>query len=246
MDKVLYVAMSGAKQTMQSQASSANNLANVKTTGFRADLDQLRAMPAFGEGHPTRVFALSERPGYRFDPGTNISTGNDFDFAINGHGWIAVQGDDGNEAYTRRGDLKINANGLLENGAGHLILGNDGPIALPPFDKIDIANDGSISIVPEGAAPNEVAVIDRIKLVLPDNGDLMKNREGLFVRKDGALEVANGAVTVVSGSLEASNVNAIEELTDMISLSRQFELQVKLMQTAEENDKSLERLLQLS
>ncbi len=246
MDKLVYLAMSGAKQTMLAQTKSANNLANVNTTGFRADLQHARAMPVFGDGYPSRVFALQERPGYRFEGGSMINTGNDFDVAIKGKGWIAVVGADGQEAYTRRGDLKINANGLLENGAGKLILGNGGPIAFPPFDKVDIGNDGTISIRPKGAAANERVVLDRIKLVNPDNGDLEKNRDGLFVRKDGNIEPPDAEINISTGTLEGSNVNAIEELVEMISLSRQFELQVKMMQTAEQNDQSLERLLQFS
>jgi flagellar basal-body rod protein FlgF len=246
MDKMVYLAMSGAKENMLAQAKVANNLANANTAGFRTDLHQARAMQAFGEGYPTRVFALTERPGYRFDGGTMMTTGNDFDVAINGEGWIAVQDPSGGEAYTRRGDLKINANGLLENGAGHLVLGNGGPIAFPPFDKIEIGNDGTITIRPKGGAANELQVIDRIKLVNPDNNQLIKNQNGLFVRADGLIEPPDAAVTLSSGVLEGSNVNAIEEMVNMIALSRQFEMQVKLMQTAEQNDQSLERLLQLS
>ncbi len=245
MDKMVYLAMSGARENMLAQAKTANNLANANTAGFRTDLHQARSMQAFGDGHPSRVFALSERPGYRFESGTMMTTGNDFDVAINGDGWIAVQDPTGVEAYTRRGDLKINANGLLENGAGHLVLGNGGPIAFPPFDKVDIANDGTISIRPKGAAPNEILVVDRIKLVNPNNAQLTKNENGLFVRKDGTVEPPDAAITLSSGTLEGSNVNAIEEMVNMISLSRQFEMQVKLMQTAEQNDQSLERLLQM-
>jgi flagellar basal-body rod protein FlgF len=246
MDKMVYLAMSGAKENMLAQAKVANNLANANTAGFRTDLHQARAMQAFGDGHPSRVFALTERPGYRFDGGTMMTTGNDFDVAINGDGWIAVQDPSGVEAYTRRGDLKINANGLLENGAGHLVLGNGGPIAFPPFDKIEIGNDGTITIRPKGAAANELQIIDRIKLVNPDNRQLTKNNNGLFVRIDGGIEPPDAAVTLSSGVLEGSNVNAIEEMVNMIALSRQFEMQVKLMQTAEQNDQSLERLLQIS
>ena len=244
MDKMVYLAMSGAKQVMHAQAKNAHNLANANTTGFRADLAQFRAMPVYGEGLPSRAFALQERPGYRFDNGAGISTGNDLDIAVKGEGWIAVIGSDGTEAYTRRGDLKINANGLLENGAGHLVLGNGGPIAFPPLDTLDIASDGTISYIPRGAEPNAIAVLDRIKLVRPNNADLEKNAEGLFVRKDRGIEPPDAAAQVESGTLEGSNVNAIEELVEMISLSRQFEIQIKMMRKADENSQAMERLLQ--
>ncbi|WP_144395154.1 flagellar basal-body rod protein FlgF [Pleionea sediminis] len=246
MDKLVYVAMTGAKENMLAQAKSANNLANVSTTGFRADLQHARSLQAFGDGFPSRVFSLTERPGYRFDSGTIQTTGNDFDVAVKDQGWIAVQMPTGEEAYTRRGDLKINANGLLENGAGHLVLGNGGPIAFPPFEKVDIGVDGTITIKPQGAADNEMLILDRIKLVNPDNGQLMKNDFGLFVRKDGGIEPPDAAVQVVSGAIESSNVNAVEEMVNMISLSRQFELQVKMMQTAEQNDQSISQLVRMS
>ncbi|MEE4244530.1 MAG: flagellar basal-body rod protein FlgF [Kangiellaceae bacterium] len=246
MDKLIYLATSGAKQIMHAQTKAANNLANVSTTGFRADLQQARAMQAFGDGLPSRVFAMNERPGFRFDPGALVSTGNNLDIAVNGEGWIAVTGDDGNEAYSRRGDLKINANGLLENGAGQLVLGNGGPIAFPPFENLFIAHDGSITIQPKGGNANDLLIVDRIKLVNPDNADLTKNQQGLFVRKDGNIEPPDAVVSISTGTLENSNVNAVEELVDMISLSRQFELQIKLMNSAEQNDQSLERLLQIN
>ncbi|NVJ60371.1 MAG: flagellar basal-body rod protein FlgF [Gammaproteobacteria bacterium] len=246
MDKMVYLAMTGAKENMLAQAKSANNLANVSTLGFKADLQQARAMQAFGDGLPSRVFSMSERPGYRFDAGTIMTTGNDFDVALTEKGWIAVQGPTGSESYTRRGDLKINANGLLENGAGHLVLGNGGPIAIPPFEKIDIGNDGTITIRPQGGAANETLILDRIKLVNPNNADLTKNEFGLFERKDGGIEPPDAAISLTSGALEGSNVNAIEEMVNMISLSRQFELQVKMMKTAEQNDQSLEQLVRVS
>ncbi|NVJ49475.1 MAG: flagellar basal-body rod protein FlgF [Gammaproteobacteria bacterium] len=246
MDKMVYLAMSGAKENMLAQAKTANNLANANTVGFRADLHQARAMQAFGDGHPSRVFSLTERPGYRFDSGSIMTTGNDFDVAVEGNGWIAVQGENGAESYTRRGDLKISPNGLLQNGAGHLILGNGGPIAIPPFDKIEIGNDGTITIRPQGAPATENLVIDRIKLVSPNNADLMKNAEGLFTRKDNGIEPPNAEVTMVTKALEASNVNAVEEMINMISLSRQFEMQIKMMKTAEETDQAAEQLARIS
>lgn len=246
MDKMVYLAMSGAKENMLAQTKTANNLANASTVGFRADLHQARSMQAFGDGHPTRVFSLTERPGYRFDSGALMSTGNDFDVAVEGQGWIAVQGENGLESYTRRGDLKISPNGLVTNGAGHLVLGNGGPIALPPFDKVDIGNDGTITIRPQGAAATETVVVDRIKLVNPNNADLMKNEFGLFQRKDNGVEPPDAAVTLATKTLENSNVNAVEEMINMISLSRQFEMQVKMMKTAEETGQAAEQLARIS
>ena len=231
---------------MQAQALATHNLANVNTTGFKADLAAARSMPVFGEGHPSRVFAMTERPGINFDYGTVQYTGNELDFAVSGEGWIAVQALDGTEAYTRRGDMRLNASGLLENGAGQLVLGEGGPIALPPAEKIEIGVNGTISVRPVGQGATTLAEIDRIKLVNPSLSDLEKGEDGLFRMKDGSGADANAIVQIMPGSLEGSNVNAVAEMVNMINLQRQFEMQVKAMKAVEENDSSAAEMMRLA
>ena len=246
MDKSLFISMTGASQNMKSQTAHANNLANLTTTGFRRDFEQARSMPVFGDGHPTRVYAMSERPGTDMSSGSMIQTGRDLDVAVEGSGWIAVQAPDGNEAYTRAGNLRIDALGLLRTASGLPVLGNGGPIAVPPAEKIEIGSDGTISIRALGEAPNVMAEVDRIKLVNPDEKLLRKGEDGLM-RVQGEIEQpADGAVRVATGFLEGSNVNAVEEMTSMLALSRQFELHVKMMRTAEENSQSTNKILQMS
>lgn len=235
MDKMLYIAMSGAKETLMSQANASNNLANANTTGFVSDFNQFRSMPVFGPGHPTRVYALDERPATDFAHGSVQHTGRDLDVAVKGGGWIAVQGQDGNEAYTRRGDLQVDVNGLLKTANDLPVLGNGGPIAIPPFDKIEIGDDGTVSIRPLGAAVNELAVIDRIKIVAPNFDQLAKGEDGLMHSPAGDTLDADADQRLVGGALEASNVNIVNEMVNMIELSRRFEMQVKMMKTAEEN-----------
>lgn len=247
MDKALFIAMSGAKQTMLAQQAHANNLANVKTTGFKEDFTQARSMPVYGEHHPTRAYAMTERPGTNFDAGPLIQTGNNLDIAIKGDGWMAVQAEDGTEAYTRAGDLNIDINGQLRTGKGLPVLGNGGPIVLPPSAKIEIGADGTISVLPLGAAAVGLAQVDRIRLVNPDSADLEKSEDGLVHLKDGvAPPDLDGAIQVAPGFLEGSNVNAVSALTDILSLSRQYELQVKLMSQADQISQSTARLLQFS
>ena len=235
MDRMLYVAMSGAKETLISQGNASNNLANANTTGFLSDLNQFRSMPVFGAGHPTRVYAMDERPGSNFAGGGINSTGRELDIALKDGGWIAVQARDGGEAYTRRGDLHVDENGILLNGNNLPVLGNGGPIAIPPYDKIDIGTDGTISILPQGAETEQLAAIDRIKLVAPQYDQMKKGEDGLFRLAAGGEADADPAQRLVSGALETSNVNIVNEMVDMIELSRRFELQVKMMKTAEEN-----------
>jgi flagellar basal-body rod protein FlgF len=246
MDKSLFISMTGASQNMKSQTAHANNLANLSTTGFRRDFEQARSMPVFGDGHPTRVYAMSERPGTDLSSGSMIQTGRDLDIAVEGSGWIAVQAPDGNEAYTRAGNLRIDAFGVLRTASGLPVLGNGGPIAVPPAEKIEIGSDGTVSIRALGEAPNVMVEVDRIKLVNPDDKLLRKGEDGLM-RVQGELEQpADGAVRVATGFLEGSNVNAVEEMTSMLALSRQFELHVKMMRTAEENSQSTNKILQMS
>lgn len=246
MDKLLYVAMSGASQTMLAQAANNNNLANASTTGFRADLSAFRAMPVFGPGAPSRVYAMAERPGTDYSFGSLLSTGRDLDVAVKGDGWIAVQGPDGSEGYTRAGDLRVSNAGLLENGAGHLVLGNSGPIAIPPAEKIDIGADGTVSILPVGQSASSLVVVDRIKLVKPALQDLKKDGDGLMRMQDDSVLPPDAGVGLSSGTLEASNVNPVDAMVNMISLARQFEMQVKMMRTSQENDASAAQILRMS
>lgn len=244
MDKMLYIAMSGAKQNMHALSVTANNLANAKTTGFKADLAQARSMQAFGEGLPSRVFSMTERSSQNFDTGSLLTTGRDLDVAIQGEGWLAVQSQDGSEAYTRNGHLRLTENGTLETNSGELVLGDNGPINLTlPVANIHISKDGTIMVQPEGAASNIQEEVARLKLVNPDGRILNKGSDGLFRRKDGGQEQPDINVRVQGGALESSNVNPVNEMTDMIALQRQFEMQLKLMKTAEENDASSASLL---
>lgn len=245
MDRLLYIAMTGARETTLAQAKSANNLANANATGFKADLAQARAMPIFGNGLPSRAFVMTERPGTDFDHGSLITTGNDLDVAVKGNGFLAVQDDNGGEGYTRAGELRINAQGFLEGPGGRLVLGNGGPIQVPANEKIDIGVDGTISVRPQGAPANAVVVLDRLRLVNPPLATLRKGEDGLFRQESGIPAAADANVQVVQGALESSNVNAVEEMIDMISLARQFEVNVKMMKVSEDNDASLERLVQM-
>ncbi|MGD8908730.1 MAG: flagellar basal body rod protein FlgF [Chromatiales bacterium] len=246
MDRMIYVAMSGAKETLISQANNSHNLANANTTGFMEDLNQFRSMPVFGQGYPTRVYSMSERPFSSFEKGTEQATGNPLDVAVKGEGFFVVQAADGSEAYTRRGDLKIDANGLVSNGEGLPLIGNGGPIALPPFQEIEIAPDGTITILPEGATPDALAIIDRIKMVNPPMDQMTKGDDGLLRLRDGAEAPADALVTLTSGALETSNVNVADALASMIELSRKFEMQVKMMKTSEELDSASASLMRLS
>jgi flagellar basal-body rod protein FlgF len=243
---MLYIAMSGAKQTLLAQTANTHNLANATTTGFRADLASFRSMPVYGPGEPSRVYAMAERAAVDHSPGTNNATGRELDIAINGEGWIAVQAADGTEAYTRAGDLRIVEGGLLKTGAGLSVLGNGGPIAIPQAEKIEIGNDGTISIQGIGQAPNTLTVVDRVKLVKPDAAMLFKGADGLIRHKENTPAAPDASVTIVSGALETSNVNTVESMVNMIMLGRQFEAQMKVFETAKENDNIATQLLSLN
>ncbi len=245
MDKGLYILMSGAKETMLSQARVANNLANAKTTGFRADLANFRAMQAVGPGLDSRVFTQSERPGYNYNEGSLISTGNPLDVAIRGDGFIAVQRPDGTEAYTRAGDLQIDTNGFLITSSGRQVLGDGGAIVIPPVERLSITPDGNISIIPLGAPETALENLDRIKLVKPEYDQLRKGPDGLFEGINGQLFPADASVTLITETIEGSNVNAISELTDMIALSRQFEMKVKFMENLKQISEQTDSLMRL-
>ena len=245
MDRMLYLSMTAAKNTLQAQSINSHNLANASTSGFREDLSQFRSMPVLGPGHASRVYALSERPGVNLSTGSIQYTDNELDIAIDGDGWMAIMAADGTEAYTRAGDLRISANGLLENGAGYAVLGNAGPISIPPAEKVEVGSDGTISIRPVGQDERTLATVDRIKLVNPPREQLYKGLDGQIRIKDGSNLPPDASVRIFSGALESSNVNTVEALVDMISLARQFEMNIKAMQTVQENDEAASRILQM-
>ncbi|MNM67180.1 Flagellar basal-body rod protein FlgF [compost metagenome] len=245
MDKMLYVAMTGASQNALAQKAHANNLANISTTGFQRDLEQARSMPVFGDSFPARAYAMTERPATDFSPGSMLETGRDLDVAIGGDGFIAVQAPDGSEAYVRTASMNIDALGVLRAGNGMPIMGNGGPIAVPPEQKIEVGEDGTITIRAMGEGPQVMAEVDRIKMVNPDLKTMSKGLDGLIHTSNGQPAVADANVKLVSGFLEASNVNAVEEMTSVLALSRQFELHVKMMTTAKEGDEAMARVLQI-
>jgi flagellar basal-body rod protein FlgF len=203
-------------------------------------------MPVFGPGFPSRVYAMTERPGSDMSPGGIHTTGRELDIAINGEGWMAVVGKDGQEAYTRAGDLRITPEGFLQTGSGLQVLGEGGPISIPPAEKVEIGQDGTISILPLGDKPTTLAVLDRIKLVKPELKTLQKQSDGLMYSKEPGNIPADADVRVISGALEGSNVNTIEAMVEMIELARNFELQTKVMKSANENSGISAKLMQMA
>jgi len=243
MDEMIYLAMTGAKQTEYAQAINANNLANISTTGFRADLHSFSSAPIDGPGVESRINAVVDSYGTDFSQGPLTPTGRNLDIAIQGAGFIAVLAADGSEAYTRAGDLRVGSGGILETGSGRQVIGDGGPVAIPPNSSLLIGNDGTISVQPIGQGPETLAIVDRIKLVDPDIRLLAKGSDGLFRLEDGEIATANASVRLISGSLEQSNVNIAKTLVNMIELSRQYEMQVNIIRTAKENADAAAQLM---
>jgi flagellar basal-body rod protein FlgF len=245
MDKLLYVAMSGAKETLRAQAANNHNIANASTTGFKADLTAFQSRAVSGPGFASRVYATDDAVGFDNQTGAQITTGNPLDLAIQGPGLIAVQDAAGNEAYTRAGDLHVDPSGLLVTATGQAVLGDSGPISVPPANSVTVAADGTVSIVPAGQIPLASATIGRIKLVNPP-GPVAPGADGLFRTADGSPAPADESVRVASGVLEASNVNLATSMVNMIELARRFDLQVKALHTAEDDGAASAKLLQSS
>jgi flagellar basal-body rod protein FlgF len=245
MDRMLYVAMTGARETLRAQTANNHNLANASTVGFKADLQAFQSRQVVGDGYASRVYATAATTGYDANVGALMSTGRDLDVAVQGKGYIAVQGYDGREAYTRAGDLRVDADGQLRNGAGLQVMGDAGPIAVPPHASVVVGGDGTVSIVPLGQGPETKAVVGRIKLVNPADDDLTKGQDGLFRMKDGSDAQADATTRLSSGVLESSNVSVADAMVQMIELSRRFDMQVRAMRSAEDNGAASARLLSM-
>ncbi|RKR06084.1 flagellar basal-body rod protein FlgF [Kushneria sinocarnis] len=251
MDHMIYTALSGAKQTLERQSVVANNMANASTPGFRAELSAYRAVPVNGVGLATRAIVADSTPGSDFQTGTIQATGRALDVAIDGQGWLAVQSPDGSEGYTRGGGLQVDSTGILRSN-GHAVLGEDGPIVMPlGAEDVSVAGDGTISAVAAGGQPNTRAEIGRLKLVNPAEDGLMRGEDGLFHIRTGdgqpaAAQPLDEGVRLVSGAIESSNVNPTEAMVAMIDNARRFEMQMKMLQSADENAQRANSLLSLS
>jgi flagellar basal-body rod protein FlgF len=246
MDRVIYIAMTGAREVTRQQAAVSHNLANVSTPGFRQELSVFRALPVVGEGAKTRAFVAETTPRSDFTPGAIQLTGRPLDVALRGAGWLAVQDASGQEAYTRAGHLQVSQDGLLQTTNGLNVIGDAGPLAVPPEQDILIAKDGTVSTVPVGQNLAGVSIAGRIKLVNPPEQDLKRGDDGLFRLADAQPATADANVQLISGALEASNVNPAEALVNMVSLARQFEMQMKVLSNAEDNHRSADKVLSIT
>lgn len=246
MDRFMYLAMSGAKENLYAQAINNHNLANATTHGFRQAIADAYTASVNGPVYDSRDYVQVGNEAIDFSHGALQSTGRDLDIAIQGEGFIAVQAPDGGEAYTRAGNLHVDAQGMLLTDRGLPVLGDGGPITVPPDESILIGTDGTITIRPEGSAPNALAAVNRIRLVDPDTETLERTEDGLIRAAEGQVVEADANVRVVTGMLETSNVNTVEALTRMIELSRTYETQVKMMETANTIEERHNRLLGIS
>jgi flagellar basal-body rod protein FlgF len=235
--------MTGAKQIMQAQAVNNHNIANLSTIGFRADAVSFDSEPIYGPGYATRVNAVAGDAGTDFSSGVMQNTGRDLDIAVNGSGFIAVLGSDGKEAYTRAGDLRVTTTGAVTTAGGLPVLTESGQLNIPPSTQVTIGGDGTVSVVPLGLAPAASSPIDRIKLVNPATKDLQKGDDGLLRLKSGGKAKTDESVTVTSGTLESSNVNAAQSLISMIELQRLYEFQIKSINSTDQNEQSAERMM---
>jgi flagellar basal-body rod protein FlgF len=235
--------MTGAKQIMQAQAVNNHNIANSSTTGFRADGVAFTSEPIYGPGYATRVNAVAGDAGTDFSSGVMMSTSSPLDIAVNGKGFIAVRGADGQEAYTRAGDLRVTALGAVMTSTGFPVMSESGPLTVPPSTQVTIGTDGTVSVVPLGLSAAAQSQVDRIKLVNPSTADLKKGADGLLRLKSGGKAKTDETVTVTSGELESSNVNAAQSLVNMIELQRLYELQIKSIKSTDDNEQAAQRMM---
>ncbi|QEA39689.1 flagellar basal body rod protein FlgF [Pistricoccus aurantiacus] len=244
MDHILYTAMSGARQSLDRQGVVSNNLANASTSGFRAQLHASRAVPVQGAGElPTRISAAETTPGADFTPGPVNATGRDLDVAMGKDAWLAVQAPDGDEAYTRRGDLQVDGDGLV-NVAGHPVMGDGGPLIVPLGARLFVGADGTVSAISPGQDAENLVAMGRLKLVNGAEAKLTRGEDGLFRAEGGNLQ-QDEAMTVTSGALEGSNVSAVETMVAMIDSARRYEMQMKVISSADENAQRANQLLSL-
>jgi flagellar basal-body rod protein FlgF len=248
MDRLIYSSLAAMRGAMQRQSTIASNMANLNTVGFRGEMTQaqslwIKGQP--GQGVDSRATVRTEVSGADMTGGEVNQTGRDLDIALSGDSMLAIQASNGDETYTRRGDLQIDKTGVMTTGDGALVMGDSGPITVPPYDKITIAHDGSISIIPRGGDPKEPQQVDRLKLVTPKGSDIRKGTDGLFRNTAGGTLPADPDAQVQVQALEGSNVSASQVLIEMVDASRAWDGQVKMLTTAQDLDKSSTELMRI-
>jgi flagellar basal-body rod protein FlgF len=246
MDRLIYTAMTGASHILKRQDAVTQNLSNSNTTGYRSSTNAFRAVPLVGEGLPTRTFVVDSVTGFDSTPASFEPTGRQLDAAVDGKGWFAVKLPDGSEAYTRDGSFMVSPTGVLQTRNGLTVVGSAGPITIPSNTEVSIGQDGTISTVPTGDIPSQVAKIGRIKLVNPPDTQMVRGDDGMFHTTSGKPAEANANVMVVGGNLEHSNVNVVESMVDMIALARQFDMQMSMLKHSQQNDQQAEQILTVS
>ena len=246
MDKLIYTAMTSGKHTLAQMDTVTHNLANISTDGFKSQLDSFRAVPVVSNDLPTQTFVVDATVGTNFTAGAIHPTDRALDIAIKGQGWIAVEDANGKEAYTRGGSLQVDQNGLLQTQRGLNVLGESGTITLPPDENVTFSKDGTVSTIPVGNKVANGTIIGRLKLVNPPENTLVRGDDGLFRTKDNVPAEIDGTVQVASGAIEDSNVNSVESLVSMINLARNFDMHVKLLTSAQNNDEKASTVLNLA
>ena len=247
MDKLIYTAMTGASQAFEQQATTSQNLANANTNGFRAQIDSFQAIPVTGEAPlKTRTQVSNATVGTSFVTGPLMQTGRDLDVALQGPGWIAVRAEDGSEAYTRNGSFEVSSTGILVTQSGQQVVGDGGPITIPPDSKLIVAKDGTISTLVPGIVPAASNALGRIKLVNPPEASMQRGDDGLFRLQQGGVAPSDPNLHLVSGALEGSNVNLVDSMVRMVNLARSYETQITMIKTAQENSAKASQIMNLN
>lgn len=245
MDRLVYTAVSGMNASMMRERMTASNMANAQTIGFKAEVMQAQAVTLDGPQLDVRALNRSEVKGANMKEGAIIATGRPLDVAMTGNTMLAVQSVDGQEAYTRRGDLSVSNTGVVENGEGLPVLGETGPLMVPPGSTVSISQDGSVMVRDPSVPEQEPQKIDRLKLVSTAGSQLEKDLAGVFRVPGGGVLPVDDNAKVIPESVEQSNVNSSEVLVDMIESQRLFDLRTKLVSTAKELDEGSSKLMRL-
>ncbi|WP_029586608.1 flagellar basal-body rod protein FlgF [Bradyrhizobium sp. URHD0069] len=236
MENALLVGLSRQMVLQRQMDVVANNVANVNTTGYKADRSLFeeflnsRAREDNFVPQDRRVSYVQDRGTFKdFSQGSSEQTKNPLDVAIDGRGFLVVQTPAG-ERYTRDGGLQINNQGQLVTAAGNPVLGNSGPIVFQPTDKeVSIAADGNVTVL-EGI--NRIdAVRGKLRVVrFADAQQLVKEGSNLYSVGEGAAAEPDTASRIRQGFIEKSNVNSVTEMSRMIEVTRAYTSIATLLQ----------------
>ena len=247
MDRFVYTALNGNLDATLPRLQLTNELANLSTTGFKRSFAiATKSLKIEGPGFDTRFEpSTTGIDRVSLTAGPKMVTGNPLDIAMNGNTVLGVTASNGDLAFTRRGDMRVNSAGQLEIGTGQVVRGQSGPLTVPPGYALEIAGDGSVyANSPDKSKPAASVLVGKLLLRESTGTGLERREDGLFKiagdQTAGGADIKPGsaAPSITNGTLEGSNVTPFDAMVRLMDFQRTFESRIKFIKEGSNLDEA--------